>query len=83
MINGDNRFESGDSKNFFWGWDINFEYNNIQFQWNVDNYIYYLRDGKRLEKDKESSENCQKYYCFKADGLTPNLFIEELNKLID
>jgi hypothetical protein len=67
---------------FFWGWDINFEYNNIQFQWNEDNYIYYLRDGKRLEKDKESSENCQKYYCFKADGPTPNLFIEELNKLI-
>ncbi len=72
-----------DNCEFFWGWDINFYYNNSQFQWNTDNYIYYLRDGKRLENDTESSENCQKYYCFKADGLDAESFIGALNELIN
>lgn len=68
--------------NFFWGWNINFEYNDHIFQWNTDGRVYLMdKDGKRMEKNELSQE---KFYCFNAEEITDSSMLEEsLNKLIN
>jgi hypothetical protein len=68
--------------NFFWGWNINFEYNDHIFQWNTDGRVYLMdKDGKRMEKNELSQE---KFYCFSAEEITDSSMLEEsLNKLIN
>ncbi len=71
-----------DGLNFFWGWNINFEYNDHIFQWNTDGRVYLMdKDGKRMEKNELSQE---KFYCFNAEEITDSSMLEEsLNKLIN
>ncbi len=41
--------------NFFWGWNINFQYNNNNFQWNTDGKIYLL-DADNRQKDSMGND---------------------------
>lgn len=67
--------------NFFWGWNINFEYNkdnnSYDFQWNTDGNVYLIENNNRKKKD-----DCS-FYCFQADGIDKSEnFINELDDLI-
>ena len=75
------RFKSGESNNFFWGWDINFRYtldNNIyDFQWNADGNIYLIENNERKKKADGTD------YCFPTKGINnSDSFKDELDKLI-
>lgn len=70
-----------EGKDFFKGWNINFEYNKdnnfYDFQWNTDGNVYLIEKNNRKEKEDGS------FYCFKADGIDKSEnFIEELDNLI-
>ena len=76
-INSDQKIEGLD---FFWGWNINFEYNGYKFQWNTDGNVYLIdKDGKRKVKNAQPQEE---FYCFNAEGIETINMLEELNKLI-
>jgi len=76
-INSDQKIEGLD---FFWGWNINFEYNGYKFQWNTDGNVYLIdKDGKRKVKNAQPQEE---FYCFNAEGIENINMLEELNKLI-
>jgi hypothetical protein len=67
--------------NFFWGWNINFEYTKdgkcFAFQWNTDGNVYLIENNNRKKKD-----DCS-FYCFQADGIDKSEnFINELDDLI-
>ena len=69
-------------KNFFKGWNINFEYTkddkSFDFQWNTDGNVYLIENNNRKEKDADS------FYCFEADGIDDSeIFIKNLNTLIE
>lgn len=51
VVEGNRRFQSGDSEDFFWGWDINFKYNSYDFQWNTDGNVYLIENNDR-KKDE-------------------------------
>lgn len=66
---------------FFWGWNINFEYTKdgkcFAFQWNTDGNVYLIENNNRKKKD-----DCS-FYCFQADGIDKfENFINELDDLI-
>lgn len=76
------RFKSGESNNFFWGWDINFRYtlgNNIyDFQWNADGNIYLIENNER-KKGADGTD-----YCFPTKGINNSeSFKGVLDKLIN
>ena len=83
IIDSENRrFKSGESNNFFWGWDINFKYiqDNItyDFQWNADGKIYLMENNER--KTKADGTN----YYFPTKGINDSESIErELEKLVN
>ena len=69
--------------NFFLGWDINFKYNNKNFQWYRTDYIYLMEDdnpNKYVFRDKNKSEELEKYYCFNASDISS---ADELLKQLD
>ena len=49
-INSDQRIED---LNYYKGWDIKFEYNDHTFQWNTDEKVYLLEEGKRKLKRED------------------------------
>lgn len=68
-------------KDFFKGWNINFEYTKdgkcFAFQWNTDGNVYLIENNNRKKKDDGS------FYCFQADGIDKSEnFINELDDLI-
>ena len=76
-FNSNNRIEDCD---FFWGWDIPFEYSlmniSYKFQWDIDGKIYLMEDGHYKEpKDK---------YCINSEELedADNL-IKKMNYLLN
>lgn len=62
---------------FFWGWDICFQYNKFDFQWNTDGNVYLLDNGgwKYLSKDNPLRTNIK-------DVADSDELIEKLNCLI-
>lgn len=66
---------------FFWGWNINFEYTkddkSFAFQWNTDGNVYLTENNNRKKKDDGS------VYYFKADGIDDSAkFTKALDDLI-
>ena len=66
---------------FFWGWNINFEYTKdgkcFAFQWNTDGNVYLIENNNRKKKDDGS------FYCFQADGIDDSAkFTKALDDLI-
>lgn len=67
----------------FWGWNVNFKFHGINFQWCYDNYIYLLENdlGYKIKKSDASNED-EKYYRFNADSISDsNSFVEKLMAL--
>lgn len=67
----------------FWGWNVNFKFHGINFQWCYDDYIYLLENdlGYKIKKSDASNED-EKYYRFNADSISDsNLFVEKLMAL--
>lgn len=50
--------------NFYWGWDVYFEYNDHKFQWCRDDKVYLLDEKNQYVKGKED-----KYLCFDTKGI--------------
>lgn len=76
-----------DCCDFFKGWDINFYYikddNQFEFQWNTDNHVYLVENGKRVVKDNSIDEKYEKYYCFDASMIKEKVdFRQNLDELI-
>ena len=72
-IETNNRIEDCD---FFWGWDIPFEYNTSHFQWTINGVIYLMEDGKNKEPKEE--------FCINANELeNANSLIQKMNELIN
>lgn len=77
VVEGNRRFRSGDSNDFFWGWDINFKYCSNEFQWNTDGKVYLIENNNRKQKEDGSD------YGFPVDGINDaNKFKDELDSLI-
>ncbi|MGB4658287.1 MAG: DUF262 domain-containing protein, partial [Mobilitalea sp.] len=65
-----------DDCNFFWGWDIDFEYNGQKFLWNTDENIYLINEeGKRMQ------DKFDKDICISTKGVDENNFLEKLDEL--
>lgn len=64
--------------NFFNGWQINFRYKNVCFQWNTDGIIYLIENGVRKSSPQNNS-----YRISASDIIDSNNFINDLDKLID
>lgn len=67
--------------NFFWGWDINFNYskegNLYGFQWNTDGNVYLIENNERKKKADGT------YYCVSVEGIYDvNDFENKLSELI-
>lgn len=78
VVEGNRRFESGDSNDFFWGWDINFKYYSNEFQWNTDGKVYLIENNNRKQKEDGSD------YGFPVDGIIDSDdFKDKLDRLID
>jgi hypothetical protein len=41
---------------YYWGWNINFEYNGKKYQWNRDRYIYSLTDSSERAKNANNDD---------------------------
>ena len=69
---------------FFKGWDVNFYYikdeNQFEFQWNTDNHVYLVEEGKWVIRDDKIEEKYDKYYCFDASMIKEK---GELRKRLD
>lgn len=77
VVEGNRRFQSGDSNDFFWGWDINFKYYSNEFQWNTDGKVYLIENNNR----KKNADGLD--YCFSVDGIEDtDKFKGELDSLI-
>lgn len=76
VVEGNRR--SGDSNDFFWGWDINFKYCSNEFQWNTDGKVYLIENNNR----KKNADGLD--YCFSVDGIEDaDEFKGELDSLIE
>lgn len=64
--------------NFYWGWDVYFEYNDHKFQWCRDNKVYLL-DGKNqyIAKESQGASTADKYICFNTNELTCSKCLKE------
>ncbi len=72
---------------FFKGWDVNFYYikdeKQFEFQWNTDNHVYLIENGKWVVKDNTTDEKYEKYLCFDVSTIKEkDVFLSELNNLI-
>lgn len=59
-----------DGCQFFWGWDINFRYEDHDFQWTTHSNVYLMEKGERRSSFKPN------------DKIDCTGFIEKLNELI-
>lgn len=69
-----------------YGSDINFRYNNKNFQWYRTDFIYLMETdnpNKYVIKNDNESEELKKYYCFDATSMSSSdELLKELDKLI-
>lgn len=73
---------------FFKGWDVNFYYikdgSHVEFQWNTDNHVYLVEEGKWVIRDDKIEEKYDKYYCFDASMIKEKVgFRQNLDDLIE
>ncbi len=66
-----------DNYDFFWGWDIDFKYRGIDFQWNSDDNIYLMMNGTKLSQNEHENYSVEVSGIFESDEL-----VNELDKLI-
>ncbi len=70
-ITSDNRINGC---NFFRGWDVNFTYikdeKQYSFQWNTNNHVYLMSEGKPEIKDETKESRIEKYYCFDVSDVS-------------
>ena len=84
---GERRF--GDNNNFFWGWDIQFKYQDKCFQWHREGYVRMIEDLENCEpfvKDESKDAPEEKWYCFwptQEMASNTSLFIKGLKELIE
>ena len=82
-----------DDSDFFWGWNINFEYSNHPFQWygnpnKKELDIYLMEDNwtgykKRQNPTKDKGTEEDTHFCFRVDeNTTPESFTGMLDDLI-
>lgn len=96
VVDGNRRFQSGDSNNFFWGWNINFKYKDHFFQWwgypNEKELDVYLMENdwadykKRPNPLSDKGPDEDKYYCFRVTKemeSDPTKFTNALDSLIN
>lgn len=71
---------------FFWGWDVNFQYKEKNFQWYRNNYVYLMDDDNQYDyllRDEKTDSETEKYYCFYvSDNMNDESFVKNLRKLI-
>lgn len=80
ILSSDSRIHSGQKikeLDFYKGWDINFEYEGRTFQWNTDEKVYLMENGKRKSKNENDS-----YYTDVTNLSDSNELIEKLDYLI-
>lgn len=80
ILSSDSRIHSGQKikeLDFYKGWDINFEYKGRTFQWNTDEKVYLMENGKRKSKNENDS-----YYTDVTNLSDSNELIEKLDYLI-
>lgn len=67
------------------GWDINFRYKQHHFQWYRDDYVYLMETqdyNAYVNNNADGLTEEEKYFCFKADGLSKDDIISKLDELI-
>ena len=77
---------------FFWGWDINFKYNNYCFQWwrksnDTELDVYLMKENgeycKRKVHTSDKNTNEDKYFCFRVtEEMGAGDFLKKLDCLI-
>jgi len=87
------RFKSGDSNNFFWGWDISFTYKydnkEYYFQWHRNGYVRMVGDLDKCEpivKNDSKDKPEEKWYCLTPTQemeSDPTKFTYALDRLIN
>ena len=90
VIETKNKIENCD---FFWGWNINFQYDDHFFQWYGSSNekeldVYLMEDDwkdykKRPNPSTNKGTDDDEYYCFRVDGDDVDIFKEQLDKLIE
>lgn len=78
--------ENERTSNFFWGWSIQFKYNNHRFQWHRDNYVRMIDDSSECKpklRDLKQGDQKKNWYYFNTDTIDDtSLFQEKLDCLI-
>lgn len=73
--------------NYPYGWDIQFKYQDVFFQWHFDGYVRMidnLDDCKPILRDRKRNDDKDNWYCFDVNGVNiSDFFIEGLNRLIN
>lgn len=69
-----------DNVNLFWGWNIDFSYNEHSFQYSTDGNIYLMEDKNRVSRSGETEQ--KKFYCFKVEQNSTNNIIDPLEALL-
>jgi hypothetical protein len=62
---------------FFWSWDINFEYNGNNFLWNTDEQIYYVNQERERIKDNSGND-----ISISTENIDENNFLTKLDELV-
>lgn len=74
----------GSQKQFFWGWNVDFEFSGKKNRWHRNNYVYLMDENwDYVIKDYKASTDEDKYFCFNAKNITDSdTFIQKLSELI-
>ena len=73
---------------FFLGWDVNFTYSKDEkqysFQWNTNNHVFLMSEGKPEIKDETKENRTEKYYCFDVSDVSDGgALLQRLDQLIN
>lgn len=68
---------------YFWGWDIGFQYNNHHFQWYRDNWIYIMDEANQYLTTDDKDGNKQYVRFLMDDNKNTEFFLGQLDSLIN
>lgn len=73
---------------FFLGWDVNFTYSKDEkqysFQWNTNNHVFLMSEGKPEIKDETKENRTEKYYCLDVSDVSDGgALLQRLDQLIN
>lgn len=80
MDNGKISVSNERSSIFFWWWDINFKYNNHNFQWHRNDHVYLMDDNKKIPTGKSSGSAEEQFICKYVAGISDVSKLEEVFK---